>query len=325
MTERFHHVANGSSTTGMFESAGIPGTCSIWADPLHDGPVPAGLSDADLIQIRTGFLSDGPVDPVNDMREWRAAIERHQAYDELILWYEHDLFCQLNLIQLLSWISPRVPASKTVSLICVNAFPGHPAFKGLGELSPGELASLLPARVPVSEMQYQLAALAWTAFRQPEPSAFDALRRADTSALPYLAAAIERFLQEFPWTTDGLSRSERRLLQLAAAGVGSLAAAFPRMHEGEHAYYITDLSLLDTAAELSSGSSALLTLGPAPADDHPLRRSVELTDAGRAVLAGELDRIAACGIDRWLGGVHLRDSGVLWRWDDTLAQISRQP
>ena len=29
---------------------------------------------------------------------------RHESYDELILWFEHDLFDQLNLIQLLTWI-----------------------------------------------------------------------------------------------------------------------------------------------------------------------------------------------------------------------------
>ena len=42
---------------------------------------------------------------------------------------------------------------------------------------------------------------------------------------------------------------------------------------------------------------------------------VSVTDTGRAVLAGHLDRIAVCGIDRWLGGVHLHSGGVLWRWD----------
>ena len=58
---------------------------------------------AELREVRARHHA-GPanVDPVNDIRNWRAAIELHHAYDELIPWYEHDLFEQLNLIQLLT-------------------------------------------------------------------------------------------------------------------------------------------------------------------------------------------------------------------------------
>jgi hypothetical protein len=70
---RFLHVANGTSTTMTMETAGIPGRYSIWADPLHDGPVPGGLSDAELLEVRANFL--GPADaPEHDMRLWRAPL-----------------------------------------------------------------------------------------------------------------------------------------------------------------------------------------------------------------------------------------------------------
>ena len=68
------------------------------------------------------------------------------AYDELVLWFEHDLFDQLNLIQVLDWIHRHVPAGKPVSLVSIGAFPGHPDFKGLGELAPDDMASLLATR-----------------------------------------------------------------------------------------------------------------------------------------------------------------------------------
>ena len=53
---RLLHVANGTSTTGTIEAAGIPGACSIWADPLYEGPVPAGLGDAELLDVRMRYL-----------------------------------------------------------------------------------------------------------------------------------------------------------------------------------------------------------------------------------------------------------------------------
>jgi len=316
MDGRLLHVANGTSTTLTIEAAGIPGSCSIWADPLHEGPVPGGLNDEQLLDVRARYLG-GSADPVNDLREWRAAVERHDSYDELVLWYEHDLFCQLNLIQLLTWIREHLPATTPVTLVCIGSFPGRPDFKGLGELEPGELASLLDTRQPVGDPQYALAARAWQAFRDPTPEALDHVRQGSTSAMPYLAAAVTRFLQEYPWTSDGLSRTERRLFELADDEI-SLAEAFPRMHEGEHAYYISDSSLAGMAEDLSRSSPPLLAVDRGgPATGHALHRHVTLTDTGRSVLAGRLDRVATCGIDRWLGGVHLQVGSRMWRWDDT--------
>ena len=331
---RFLHVANGTSTTSTIEAAGIPGTCSIWADPLHEGPVPGGLSDSELIEVRRQFLAgpDGPADrlarpdpalnPVNDLHEWRNVMARHESYGELILWFEHDVFDQLNLIQLLAWIRGHLPPTKPVSLICIGSFPGRPDFKGLGELTPDELAPLFDRRQRVEGRQSELAEHAWQAFRSPTPEALDALRHEDTSAMPYLAPAVSRFLEEYPWTREGLSRTERRLLDLAGGDGVPLQRAFPRMHDGERAYYITDGSLASVAETLSRTTPPLLTLDPPAADDGRLLQGrVTLTDAGRSVLSGELDRITTCGIDKWLGGVHLQSAGRVWRWDPTRQRI----
>ena len=305
---RFLHVANGTSTTMTIEAAGIPGPTSIWADPLHDGPVPGGLDDDALAAVRAEYHAPSPnaADPANDMRRWRQVIAGHDAYDELILWFEHDLFDQLNLIQLLPFIRAHVPASKTVSLICIGSFPGRPNFRGLGELQPDELASLLPTRQPVTAAQYALAEQAWRTFRDSSPEALDALVRGRTSALPFLGRALRRFLEEYPWTRDGLSRTERRLLTLAAEGRAEWPQSFPRMHEGEDAYYISDTAYAELAEALSASAPPLLT------------RSIQspaLTPEGREVLEGRADRVALCGIDRWLGGVHLQGRAVPWRWD----------
>lgn len=314
---RFLHVANGTSTTNTLEAAGLPGPTSIWADPLHDGPVPAGVSDEELLVVRTHYLAGvadeaAAADPANDLRRWRQVIDDHDAYDELVLWFEHDLFDQLNLIQLLSWIHNRLPAQKTVSLICVDSFPGRPAFRGLGELSPGELASLWPARRPVTESQYAVAQRAWRAFREPTPLPIDELRRDDITALPYLSRALTRLLQEYPSARDGLSRTERRLLELTAQRPIHARTAFPRMHDGEDAYYISSETFADVIETLSRTTPPLVT------DDDDAMRA---TDAGREVLSGRRDRVA-CGIDRWIGGVHLQTGAVRWRWNDQRQSIS---
>ena len=59
-----------------------------------------------------------------DLTQWRAAIDDHDTYDELVLWFEHDLFDQLNLIQLLSHLGMR--PSKPVTMVQIDSYPGHP-------------------------------------------------------------------------------------------------------------------------------------------------------------------------------------------------------
>ncbi|MEO7273136.1 MAG: hypothetical protein ABIX28_08180 [Vicinamibacterales bacterium] len=313
----FLHVANGTSTTRTLEAAGLPGRTSIWADPLYEGPVPAGLDDDALLAVRAAFIGSGghgKESVAAELRRWRQAIDDVDRYDELVLWYEHDLFDQLNLVQILTRLSPGWP--KPVTLICIGSYPGRPHFMGLGELTTSELAPLFESRQAVTPSQRALAHAAWAALRSPDPTAIEAVLATDTSALPYIAAALERHLEELPSTRDGQSRSERRLLEIASAGPIPLVQAFPRMHDDETAFYITDTSLLARVEELSSSAVPLLALSERTGSERSgLRGSIELTPAGRAILAGA-DRVARYGIDRWLGGVHLTGKGPLWRWDE---------
>src|SRR5688572_16806859 len=257
------------------EAARIPGAVSIWADPLHDGPVPGNLTDDELVEVRARHLADPEngakvvrrkadtthiAATIQELRAWRDVIARHDAYRELVLWYEHDLFDQLNLIQLLAWIRGAVPPAKTVRLVCIDSFPGRPNFKGLGELTTEELKPLLETRQVVTAEQYALAERAWRAFREPTPQPLEQLCQTDTSALPFLSASLMRFLQEYPWTTDGLSRRERRLLELSGDGRVSLASLFPKMDQGDRAFYVTDTSLSDTASGLAATAPPLLTI-----------------------------------------------------------------
>jgi hypothetical protein len=314
----FLHVANGTSTTNTIQQAGLPGRFSIWADVLYDGPVPGNLSDAQLLAVRARHLAADErsiPEVVAELQGWRAVMA-DPSYDELVLWYEHDLFDQLNLIQVLTWIAGSDLVRREISLICIGSFPGRPDFKGLGELTPSELASLFETRQRVVHAQYALAQRAWVAFRASDPRAIEALLHVDTAALPFLAPALRRYLQEFPWVGDGLSRSERRLLHLASSGPLGIASAFPLMQSGEHAYYITDGSLRQLLEDLASEPSPLIHLDADFSTAILPEGEVTISQTGQAVLAGDADRVRLRGIDRWFGGVHVQGSGPVWRWDD---------
>ena len=88
------------------------------------------------------------------------------------------------------------------------------------------------------------------------------------------------------------------------------------MHDGETAYYIADSWFLDRARELvervTRARRPVESL--ANGNDAMPAGTIALTAAGREVLGGTADRVKLCGIDRWLGGVHVQGHGPAWRW-----------
>jgi hypothetical protein len=316
LNPRTLHIANGTSVTGTLDPIAVPGDRMIWCDPLHDGPVPADVPDAELRRVRAAFLAGSSAAPEASREEILVELERADQqvadaarYDEVVLWYEHDLFDQLNLIQLLERLS-RVSPRPVVTLICIDAHPNHPRFKGLGELSATELTALLPRRAAVTDAQYVSASTAWRAFRSPDPRDIERWLETDTGALPFLAPALRRHLEEFPWTTTGLSRREGRALALLRNGDQTTWELFRQFDGDDRTFYVTDTSLLEVLTRLASATPPLVEMGQLPDESAGLPNvPVKLSPAG-AQLSGDLH-----GIKKWLGGVYITGRGPAWRWD----------
>jgi hypothetical protein len=259
-----------------------------------------------------------------ELEGWASAVDRRREHTEAILWFDHDLFDQLVLIQVLDRIA-SVPSPTPVSLICIDRFAGHPQFKGLGELTPAKLAPLFETRQPVSAGHLDLASRAWRAFRGADPTGIEALLASDTSLLPFLGPALARHLEEFPWVGTGLSRSEHRLLELVADKPSVIREVFPRMHAGESSFFITDSSLWDLVRRLSMLDPPLVVVDVQSEGDQPLPgATVEGTVRGRAIVAGQ-GRVERSEIDRWLGGVHLDRLSPMWWWDPKRRRLVQHP
>jgi hypothetical protein len=245
----------------------MPGRTQVWCDPLHEGPI-ADVPDEELVRVRAAALARGLGEPLAeveaDLKSWRAAVDADDAYDELVLWYEHDLFDQLNLIQLLTRIGRDRPIRKPVSLVSIDSYPGHPNFKGLGELRPADIAALFTGRRRVTAEQFAVAARAWDAFRSQDRARIEALLLEDTAALPFLARALRRYLDEAPAEPGGFTRSERRLLEQLARGPVDIHTAWRRMHEGESAFYITDTSFWSLLKGLAERTPPLIDISLNP-------------------------------------------------------------
>jgi hypothetical protein len=296
------HVTNGTSVS--LAATGLGGEVLTWLDVLHEGPVPAGISDDELRRIRALFLDTewpGYQSAAEDLARRDQALGAH---DEVVLWFEHDLFDQLQLIQILD----RLRNSRArLSMICIERY--------LGRMSGDELAALWPSRRAVADAERELATTAWRAFRSSDPMDVQTLLARDTSALPFLAGALRRHLQQFPWIGNGLSRTERQILQVLSDRPHTFQTLFPAEQKMEERIFMGDSRLMRYVRGLANCRAPLIQ-----EEDDVYR----LTDAGGEVLAGSADHIRLNGINRWLGGVHLIGSDSLWRWDEAAGTLRRR-
>ncbi len=289
------HLTNGESAAGSLRSSDVPpGSVIAWQDILHEGPVPAGLTLEGMSEVRARFLADWGAGSFPELSASFGTRDRAlRSAPQVVLWFEHDLYDQLQLLQILAALATQ--PDTTAEMICIDAFPGIVPFYGLGQLTSGQLATLWPHRRPVTAAQRTLGREAWAAFCAPELSAVPALLKTDLSALPFLRPALERLVEEHPAPPTGLSRTERQALAAVAAGKRSFRDIFKANYAAEAAPFLGDSTLKKHLDAMARARVPLVTPEP-----------YTLTAAGQRVLAGEMDARQLNGIDRWIGGVHHR-------------------
>jgi hypothetical protein len=299
------HVTNGDSTAYSLRETGLVDRLVVWRDVLHEGPVP-DVDDAQLRELRADFLAGDGVSTAEVLRSFE---ERDRALAsgrgaEYVLWFEADLYDQLQLAQILTRLAGLGVAPERVTLICIGEHRGSAHFGGLGELGPEQLERLpASAGVTLTAEAFSLAVQAWAAFRAPDPRGLAAIVAARSPQLRFLPEAFDRLGREYPSTRDGLSLTERRLLAAVADGAESRGEAFVRAAARETRPFLGDTRAFATLDRLAAG-------------DTPLLDGLRITDAGERVLRGEADHVALNGVDRWVGGVHLVGRAVAWRWDE---------
>lgn len=275
----------------------------------------------ELRRIRAGFLAG------EDEFALRRFVERDRTLAAgrdggYVLWFEADLYDQLQIAQILARLAGlRVPAER-ITLICIGEHPRIAHFGGLGELSGAQLRELTTteACAPLTPAALDLGGRAWSALRAPRPDGLAGLASARSSELRFLAEAFDRLSREYPSTRDGLSLTERRILA-AVEGGDRADRVFVRAARREARPYLGDTWSFAVMDRLARAPVPLLSAEPDGAPVGP-GSLVRLTDAGARVLAGREDHVALNGVDRWIGGVHLQGREVAWRFDEGTERIT---
>ena len=328
------HILNGESTLEVLRNSSLPGEFYSFRDALIGGPTPAGAEGRDWFNLRASHLADAygleQSKRERELQQQDDLLVSCAQHDEVVLWFDHDLFCQVNLLYLLNRLSQIQLGSTILSLICIGEFPGVDTFRGLGQLTKDQLEGLFPNRQQLTLKQLESGTSAWAAYCSASPTSVLDFIEDNTSALPFVAPALLNHLRRFPSTGNGVGRIEQRALELVSGGLRPFSELFAAFAKEEPAFGLGDFQIWLSLRKLAEARQPLLTMKHGAVAGQELNAQVlrhtqiEMTRAGDAVLKGENDFIAMSGMDEWLGGVHLVSGQTLWRWNERARRLVRE-
>ena len=322
-------ITNGDATVPIMEAAGLTqdARLCIWRDILHEGPLP-DVDRAGFLDARAAFLAARMGLPEAPLR---ASLESREEmlgdldrYSQVEIWLEHDLYDQLQLLEILSVIGDGIRSAPVAHV----AAPEH-----LGLMTPDRMKAMTHHAIRMDQTHIDLARRVFAALTAETPESVAALvGEEDHWPLPFLKDALRRFLDELPDAT-GINRTERLALYGIKAGHGTPGRLFAFVNETDDPAFLGDTSFFEVLEGLARCAAPLVAGLDIPfsnalfEDDDSYRAFVRqaglaVTPFGQSVLDGTADAVAENGIARWWGGTKLTGHEC-WRFDAATDRLFR--
>lgn len=313
------HIRCGDDIIKKIMNARLPGRAITWAEPLCDGPV----TNEDLSQIRdqriefiskryglkTKFVKKG-------LDKQDKTLQTAARHEEIVLWIEADLYDQLILCYLVQELKKICAEDVKISLICKYVK------NGLSSLETEDLGKLFDQRHILTLDEINSLAKVWSAYTSSDPTILSQLLASDQipETFSYLKSGLARHLEDVFWSTDGLSKTERFILQSVKSNVQSPLTIYKNWSIEEKSAWLPDALFFAYIFELVAAETPLLssTTGKTAED-----LKLSLTEAGEKILAGEIHRKDLWkNMSRFRGGLEIADAnGPKLFWDPEVQKL----
>ena len=210
------HILNGDSLSEGLQSLKLEGDILVWREMLCAGPVNAEVGGDRFFENRSTFLkqffevsenryNDAFIQPLRN-------ITSLETYSEINLWFEYDLFCHINLLGALAWISQHDFKGK-VFHICSGRIKGVSKLMGLSELSEDQLKDHFQHKKLLNTEDLKIANDVWMCYTDNDPSLLlPKIKR--KSSFDYLSNCLKSHVERFPNSETGLNVLETHVLKL---------------------------------------------------------------------------------------------------------------
>jgi len=212
------HITNGDSFTQKLETLQLKGEIITWREMLCEGKTETNVGSESFWKTRFEFLNKNYKVTKSwfvekTLKEYRSLCN-HKQQDQIVLWFEYDLFCQVNMLAVLSWLKTYRRHAE-ISLVCSGREDESDKLYGLGELSDEQLLSLYKNRMVLSQSDIEYADYVWQLYCSDNPIRLENLKDFDDYQFKYLGDSIHAHLKRFPTIKNGLNEIENRVLELS--------------------------------------------------------------------------------------------------------------
>lgn len=218
------HILNGDATLYSFQQTGLEGDTLVWREVLSEGPLTDDTSSAAFWNQRREWI----IRTFNESREeyQRKVIDElsklNEPYEEINLWFEFDMHCQINLLGLLMLIKRQVDLSQPrLYLISPDDYPEVTDFRGMGQLNGTQMEDLYDGRLGISEVDFYVADAAWRLLVNNNSGELSQWLSANRywGNLHWLRAALEAHIKRRTPNGNGLNSVEQALMDIYEGGM----------------------------------------------------------------------------------------------------------
>lgn len=318
------HIVNGDIVGDKLRKGNVRGDILVWREVYPVGPVFLETGELHQRSPRVEYLERTlgiPADDyVTNCKSQEQILRNFHKYDEIVLWFEHDLFDQLMLSYLLHWFSNQALGHTKLNLLCIGDYPGIDLFRGLGQLTSKQLGTLSGTWQRVGQKELDTGSIIWEAYTSPNIESHVEILEKDTSALPFAHAALELHLSRLPSPINGLGIVEQTILELIRHGVDTPRKLLKEIGNRLSVLGMGDLELWYRLRNMSEQPHALIKIPGKKTTPSFENCNLALTEIGEEVVSGLKDWIKVKGIDEWYGGLGL-NGDLVWRWDSQRKQL----
>ena len=212
------HITNGDNLTNRLGSMDLKGDIITWREMLCEGRTLTNVGSETFWKTRFEFLNKNYKVSKSwfiekTLKEYRSLCN-HKQQDQIVLWFEYDLFCQVNMLAVISWLKTHRKYAH-ITLVCSGKEDETDKLYGLGELSDEKLMELYENRIELSQDDIEYADYVWQLYCSDNPIRLENLTDFNNYQFNYLSGAIKAHLKRFPTIRNGLNEVENHLLQLS--------------------------------------------------------------------------------------------------------------
>lgn len=212
------HITNGDIITDRLKEIKlVEGMFLVWREMLCEGPTKHKIETKESFEVREQFLKRYYRIEANDYQNKFVSeikkLDKINEFNEIVLWFEYDLFCQINMIAAISVLLRKDIKDIPVYLVCSGRVENEKKLLGLGELSDGQLKWHYENKMLLSIDDLEFADYIWTLYCESDPKKISGQIK-KSSSFEYLAIGLRAHLQRFPNMLTGLNVLEHNILEM---------------------------------------------------------------------------------------------------------------